>query len=101
MNATTKYYPINEELVRRAKAMISFSDYKEGSATAEYRSMADEAAEIAERQKKRVDPMYHGKIDSLLDTYARKLARMRSNPWLSRREKQVFDLFLCGKLDQL
>ena len=33
-----------------------------------------EAVQLAERQKARVDPMYHEKIDSLLDTYARKLA---------------------------
>ena len=36
--------------------------------------MVDEAVEIAERQKKRVDPMHHEKIDRLLDTYCRKLA---------------------------
>ena len=30
--------------------------------------------EIAKRQKKRVEPEYHEKIDQLLDTYARKLA---------------------------
>ena len=30
--------------------------------------------EIAERQKKRIEPEYHEKIDQLLDTYARKLA---------------------------
>ena len=56
------------------KIMNSFSDYKEGSATAEYRAMVDKAAAIAEQQKSRVDPMYHEKIDHLLDTYARKLA---------------------------
>ena len=54
--------------------MNSFSDYKQGSATAEYRHYVDEAVQLAERQKQRVDPMYHEKIDSLLDTYARKLA---------------------------
>ena len=42
--------------------MNSFSDYKEGSATAEYRAMVDKAAAIAEQQKSRVDPMYHEKI---------------------------------------
>ena len=68
------YYPINEDAARRAKNMNSFSDYKEGSATASYRSMVDEAAALAERQKARVDPMYHEKIDRLLDLYARKLA---------------------------
>ncbi len=36
--------------------------------------MVDKAAAIAEKQKSRVDPMYHEKIDHLLDTYARKLA---------------------------
>lgn len=68
------YYPIREDLARRSKEMMSFSDYKEGSATAEYRRMVDEAAEIAEKQKARVDPMYHDKIDALLDKYARRLA---------------------------
>ena len=69
-----KYYPINETAARRAKEMNSFSDYREGSATAEYRAMVDKAAAVAEHQKARVDPMYHEKIDHLLDTYARKLA---------------------------
>ena len=68
---TINYYPINEGAARRAKEMNSFSDYKEGSATAEYRAMVDKAAAIAEQQKSRVDPMYHEKIDHLLDTYAR------------------------------
>ena len=68
------YYSINEGAARRAKEMNSFSDYKPGSATAEYRHYVDNAFEIAQAQKKRVDPMYHEKIDSLLDTYARKLA---------------------------
>lgn len=70
----TPYYTINEGAARRANDANSFSDYKPGSATAEYRQMVDKAVEIAENQKKRVDPMYHEKIDSLVDTYARKLA---------------------------
>ena len=51
------YYKINEDAARRAKEMNSFSDYKAGSATAEYRTMVDRAAEIAENQKKQVDPI--------------------------------------------
>ena len=43
---TINYYPINEGAARRAKEMNSFSDYKEGSATAEYRAMVDKAAAI-------------------------------------------------------
>ena len=72
--APAPYYTINEVAAKRAKDMNSFSDYKQGSATAEYRHYVDEAMQLAERQKRRVDPMYHEKIDSLLDTYARKLA---------------------------
>ena len=72
--ASDYYYSINEDAARRAKEMNSFSDYQPGSATAEYRHYVDEAFALAQEQKKRVDPMYHEKIDSLLDTYARKLA---------------------------
>ena len=45
------YFPINEEAARRAKNANSWSDYREGSATAEYRAMVDEAAAIAEKAK--------------------------------------------------
>ena len=68
------YYKINEDAARRAKEMNSFYDYKEGSATEEYKAMVDKAVQVAEAQKKRVDPMYHEKIDGLLDAYSRKLA---------------------------
>ncbi|MCL2856163.1 MAG: hypothetical protein FWE19_00365 [Oscillospiraceae bacterium] len=68
------YYEINEAAARRAKEANSYNAYKEGSATAEYRRAVDAAAAVAETQKARVDPMYHDKIDSLLDTYSRKLA---------------------------
>ena len=56
-----KYYPIDEALARRAKTMISFSDYVEGSATAEYRRAVDEAARLAEQQKRKVDPIHHNR----------------------------------------
>lgn len=69
-----KYYPINEDLARRAKEMNSFFDYVPGSATAEYHRCVDKATRIAEAQKQRVDPIHHEKIDRLLDAYARKLA---------------------------
>ncbi len=70
----TLYFYINEEAAERANDMNSYRDYKKGSATAEYRRSVDRAKEIAEKQKKRVDAMYHEKIDALLLTYARKLA---------------------------
>ncbi|MDE7221166.1 MAG: DUF4316 domain-containing protein, partial [Oscillospiraceae bacterium] len=73
--APVHYYTINEDAARRAKEANSFYDYRPGSATAEYHSMVDKAVEIAQRQKKRVDPEFHEKIDQLLDTYARLLAQ--------------------------
>lgn len=69
-----KYYEISEAAAKRAKDMNSFSDYVPGSATAGYQKMVDAAYELAEKQKAQVDPMYHEKIDALVDRYARKLA---------------------------
>ena len=74
-----KYYEINEEAARRAKDMNSFYGYTEGSATASYRRNVDEAAELAEKCKKSVDPMYHEQIDALLDRYAKRLAENLNN----------------------
>lgn len=67
-------YKINEETAKRALEMNSFRDYEPGSATTEYNQLVANARAIADRQKKRVDPMYHEKIESLLATYIRKTA---------------------------
>jgi len=67
-------YQIDETTARRAHDANSFREFKPGRATAGYQSIVAEATEIAEAQKKRVDPMYHEKIDRLLDTYCRKMA---------------------------
>lgn len=69
-----KMYPINEEMARRAHEMMSMSDYKAGSKTASYEKQVKAAEMLAESCKAVTDPMYHEKIDRLLDTYARKLA---------------------------
>ena len=68
------YYTINEDAAKRAKNANSFFEYIPGSATAHYRADVDKATALAETQKARVDPMYHEKIDGLLDKYARELA---------------------------
>lgn len=68
------YYEIDEQTARRSWEMTHMGDYTPGSTTAEYRAAVDEAAELAENQKKRVSPFYHEKIDNLLDAYARRLA---------------------------
>ena len=57
------YYTINEAAAKRAKDANSFSDYKQGSATAEYRHYVDEAVQLAERQKQRVDPVSYTHLD--------------------------------------
>ena len=68
------YYTIDEAAARRAKEAISWSDYKSGSKTAEYRLYVDNAAVLAEACKATVDPMYHEQIDKILNTYCYKLA---------------------------
>lgn len=68
------YYNISEELARRAKAAYSFFNYVEGSATASYRLEVDKASYMAHQHKQKVDPMYHEKIDRLLESFARRLA---------------------------
>ena len=68
------YYNIDESAARRAHEMMSFSDYKPGSATAEYRAAVDKAADLAEYCKRTTSPYYHDKINSMLDRYARRLA---------------------------
>ena len=44
-----RYYHIDEESARHANASCSFYELKPGSATAEYRALADKAAEIHNR----------------------------------------------------
>ena len=51
------YYTINEDAAKRAKEANSFSDYVQGSATFHYQQEVDAAAEIAAKQKAKVDPM--------------------------------------------
>ena len=68
------YYPIDEEAAKSANLMNSYYEYKDGQATAAYKREVDGAVAVAEIQKQQVDPIYHEKIDKLVDTYARKLA---------------------------
>ena len=92
--AAVKYYPINEGAARRANDANSFRDYTPGSATAVYRQMVDEAAELAQNQKSRVDPMHHERIDQLLDTYARRLAENMNNSYAI--EARVPSILIAG-----
>lgn len=53
---------------------MSYRDYQEGSATESYRRQVDRAIKIGEQQKQKVDSCFYGRIDHLVDLYARKLA---------------------------
>ncbi len=71
---------INETLARRAKENMSFSDYKEGSATAEYNETIAEATAQVEAAKLRVSPAGQEKLDRLLEWYKRAYAN-----WVNKR----------------
>ena len=94
------YYPIREDMARRAKEMNSFSGYIEGTATAEYRRCVDQAVEAAKHQKEKVDPIYHGKIDALVDTSLSDSGAIYSE----KENAKDFDdyltvLYICGVPD--
>ncbi len=91
---SVNYYTINEDAARRAKEMNSFSNYEAGSATEGYRKMVDKAAQLAEEQKKRTDPMYHEKIDRLLDAYSRRLAQNMNSGY--EIDARVPSVLICG-----
>ena len=88
------YYPINENMARLSHQMMSMSDYKEGSATAGYRAAVDEAAALVERQKQKVSPFYHEKLDALLDRYARRLAQWTNDH--NRNGASCPSVLVCG-----
>ena len=88
------YYEINEETARRANDMNSMRDYQTGSATAEYRAAVDEAAALVERQKQKVSPFYHEKLDALLDRYARRLAQWTNDH--NRNGASCPSVLVCG-----
>ena len=88
------YYPIDETTARRSHEMMSMSDYREGSATAEYRAAVDKAAELVERQKQKISSYYHEKLDALLDRYARRLAQWTNDH--NRNGASCPSVLVCG-----
>lgn len=65
---------INESLAKSSLENYSFSDYKPGSATAEYNAKVSEAREKIEKAKQRVSAEGKERLDNLLARYARQLA---------------------------
>lgn len=87
------YYPINEETARIAKEINSFSEYKAGSATAEYRHYCDMAYDILDKIKIE-KPEQVGKIEKKVDYYCRKLAEYYNDYY--RNEASCPSVLICG-----
>lgn len=67
------YYSINETSARQAHEMMSFSGYKEGSKTAEYRRYVDQAYDLAD-QVAEARPDEAERVYRLAERYSRKMA---------------------------
>ena len=89
-----KYYHIDENMARRAHEMMSMRDYPENRATNEYRAAVDKAAALVERCKAATSPYYHGKLDALLDRYARRLAQWTND--YNRNGASCPSVLVCG-----
>lgn len=67
------YYSIDEERARSAHEMMSFSDYKKGSKTAEYQSYVNKAYDLADAIAKE-RPEDAERVYGLAERYAKRLA---------------------------
>lgn len=67
------YYTINEAAARSAHEMMSFSDYKERSKTAEYQSYVNKAYDLADKVAK-AKPDEAERVYALAERYSRKMA---------------------------
>lgn len=67
------YYSINEKEAKTAHTMMSFSDYKTGSKTTEYRSYVDQAYDLADQIVK-AKPDCSDRIYNMADRYSKKMA---------------------------
>lgn len=67
------YYPINEKEAKTAHSMMSFSGYKQGSKTEEYKGYVDQAYALADEIAK-AKPDYSERIYNMADRYAKKMA---------------------------
>ena len=73
---------INEDLARRSKENMSFSDYTPGSATSEYNQLIENATAKIEKAKERVSDEGKQRLDSLLGRYSSNYAS-----WINRQNK--------------
>ena len=67
------YYTIDEDMVKSAHEMMSFSDYKEGSKTAEYKSYVNKAYDLADKVAQE-RPEGADRAYTLAERYSRRMA---------------------------
>ena len=67
------YYAINESAARTAHSMMSFSDYQEGSKTAEYQGYVNKAYDLADKVAE-ARPEEAERVYKLAERYSRKMA---------------------------
>lgn len=67
------YYMINEKEAKIAHSMMSFSEYKKGSKTAEYKKDVDKAYDLADEIAK-ARPDCSERVYNLADRYSRKMS---------------------------
>lgn len=79
---TTPASPIDETAAKRGHEAYSFSDYKAGSATAEYNVAVANVRAAAADVRGRIPEEYHGELDRLVNRYAAKLA-----DWTNRKNR--------------
>lgn len=74
LKPSTNVPVINEDLARRAKENMSFSDYKQGSATAEYNEEISRIAKLIESAKLKVSDEGKAKLDRFFNSYKARYA---------------------------
>ena len=85
---------ISESLARAAKEANSFSDYVEGSATAQYNAQCENARRIAEARKLCVPTERHAELDRLVERYCERLAKWTNAN--NANEARCPSILICG-----
>ena len=88
-----KYFPINEGTARTAKHINSFSEYVEGSATAEYRHYVDRVYDMVDRIAEE-KPHLLERVMGKAERYSRKLAEYYNDYY--RNEASCPSILISG-----
>lgn len=87
------YYPINESTARTAKHMNSFSEYKEGEATEEYKYYCDKVYNILDQIREQ-KPTLAEKAEGMAGRYCKKLAEYYNDYY--RNETSCPSIMISG-----